>query len=205
VPLASYLARVPALLGANRNLTWYLTGRAFDVLGAMSTGFYTVYALRVRGAAAARVGVFTTLLLSGDIAGNLVFGWLADGAGHRLVIVAGAAADVAANLIALRAPSLAWFSLAFVLVGVAVAAINVSGLNILLEFAPVAAEQPTYIGLGNTLLAPVTFAAPLVGGLVVDALGFESLFGVAALSGVIGLALLVLRVRDPRHERAIHA
>jgi MFS family permease len=203
VPLRTYLARVPALLRGNRNLSWFLTAQAFDVVGMMSNGFYTVYALRAHAAPAAKVGVFTTLLLSGEIAGNLVLGWLADRAGHRLVIITGAAATVAANAVGLAARSVGSFSLVFGLVGLQVAAINVSNFNILLEFAPAAAEQATYIGLGNTLLAPVTFLAPLLAGMMADTLGFESLFSVAALSGVIGLTLLVLRVRDPRHERAI--
>lgn len=205
VPLRTYLARVPALLRGNRNLSWFLTAQAFDVVGMMSNGFYTVYALRTHSAPASRVGVFTTLLLSGEIAGNLVLGWLADRAGHRLVIITGAAATVAANVVALVARSAGPFGVVFGLVGLELAAIHVSNLNILLEFAPAAAEQATYIGLGNTLLAPVTFAAPLLAGMMADTLGFESLFSVAALSGVIGLALLVLRVRDPRHERAIRA
>lgn len=203
VPLRTYLARVPGLLRGNRNLCWFLAAQAFDVAGAMANGFYTVYALRTRAAEAAQVGLFTTFLLSGEIAGNLVLGWLADRAGHRLVIITGATATVAANLIALAAPSLGWFSVVFALVGLQVAAIHVSNLNILLEFAPVAADRPTYIGIGNTLLAPVTFAAPLIAGLMADALGFEFLFGVAALAGAIGLALLIGRVRDPRHARVM--
>src|SRR5499426_3627932 len=46
VPLREYLARIPALLGRDPNLTWYLTARAFGVVGSIGGGFYTVYALR---------------------------------------------------------------------------------------------------------------------------------------------------------------
>jgi hypothetical protein len=86
---------------------------------------------------------------------------------------------------------------------VQLAATNVSGLNVLLEFAPGADERPTYIGLGTTLVAPVVFGAPLAAGLMVDALGFAPIFAAAAGGGLIGLGLLIGRVRDPRHSRAV--
>jgi len=54
---------------------------------------------------------------------------------------------------------------------------NVSMLNVLLEFAPVPAEQPTYIGLGTTLMAPIAFGGPLAAGLLADALGYAAVFG----------------------------
>jgi len=74
----------------------------------------------------------------------------------------------------------------------------VSNLNVLLEFAPAPSEQPTYIGLGTTLVAPIAFGAPLAAGLLADAFGFLAVFAVAALAVGIGLALLIARVRDPR-------
>lgn len=203
LPLRAYLSRLPALLRRNRNFSWFLTARVFGALGMMASGFYTVYALWTYAVPTSQVGVFTAVLFSGQIAGNVVFGWLADRAGHRLVIIAGVAATVAANALALAARSPEAFRIVFALSGVQVAAINVSSLNMLLEFAPVPAEQPTYVGLGNTSVAPTTFVAPLMAGVMADALGFESVFLTAVLFGVIALALLLGLVRDPRHERAM--
>lgn len=200
VPLGTYLSRIPALLRRDRNLTWFLAARAFAVIGMMAGGFYTVYALRALGAESWQVGVFTAVLLGGQIAGNVALGGLADRTGHRLVIMIGVAATVTANAVALAGPSLPLFSVVFALWGVHVAAINVSSLNVLLEFAPGMEERPTYVGLGTTSLAPLAFAAPLLAGLMVDAVGLESVFGLAALFGLVGLSLLLTRVRDPRHQ-----
>ena len=72
--LSEYLARVPALLARDRNLAWFLTARAFAVIGTVGNGFYTVYALRAWDAPAAQAGVFTTLLFVGQMAGNAVLG-----------------------------------------------------------------------------------------------------------------------------------
>ena len=198
VTLGVYLSRIPALLGRDPNLAWFLAARAFAVTGSMAGGFYTVYALRVWDAPAAQVGVFTTLLFVGQMAGNAVFGWLADRRGHLLVITVGLAATLTGNLVAVAAPTLAVFGVVFVMLGTQIAAMNVSTLNVLLEFAPVLEEQPTYIGLGTTLMAPVAFGTPLAAGLLADAVGFASVFVVAAVAATVALGLLLRRVRDPR-------
>lgn len=202
-PLRTYLSRLPALLRRNRNFSRFLIARALNVLGMMASGFYTVYALGAYAVPTSQVGVFTTVLFSGQIVGNVMFGWLADRAGHRVVLIAGVAATVAANILALGAQSPEVFRVVFALAGLQVAAINVSALNVLVEFAPVAAEQPTYVGLGNTSVAPITFVAPLLSGVMADLLGFEPVFLIATLFGMISLGLLLGWVRDPRHERAL--
>ncbi|PYO23812.1 MAG: hypothetical protein DMD88_02660, partial [Candidatus Rokuibacteriota bacterium] len=61
-------------------------------------------------------------------------------------------------------------------------------------------EQPTYVGLGTTSMAPVACGAPLAAGLAADAFGFTAVFAAATAAGAIGLALLVFAVRDPRHS-----
>ena len=203
VPVRAYLARIPGLLRRDANMAWFLAARACAVVGVMGSGFFTVYALRVLGAPAWRVGVFTTLLLGGQVAGNLVFGWTADRFGHRLVLATGTAAMACASLVALAAGSADLLLLAFFLDGVYEAALAVSGLNILLELAPAARERPTYVGLGRTAVAPIAFAAPLVAGLLADALGFASVFAIGSGFSLIALALLVIRVRDPRQAAAV--
>jgi MFS family permease len=196
--LGRYLRRVPELVRRDANLAWFLGARALAVFGAMATAFYAVHALRRHGAGGWHVGLFTALLYAGQIAGNAAFGWLADRAGHRLVIVLGAAAMVGANLLALGAPSLAMYPIAFALVGLHQAAASVSHQNVLLEFAPVEDERPTYIGLGNTALAPFAFGAPLVAGALADARGYETVFALAGVAGLAAVGLLLVRVRDPR-------
>jgi MFS family permease len=168
------------------------------MVGSIGSAFYTVYALGAWDAPAAQAGVFTTLLFVGQMAGNAVLGWLADRRGHRLVIILGLGATLAGNLIAIGATSLGVFGLAFVMLGLQIAAMNVSNLNVMLEFAPGPAAQPTYIGLGTTLLAPVAFGAPIAAGLLADARGFVAVFAVAAVGASVALALLLTRVRDPR-------
>ena len=199
VPLRAYLGRVPGLLRRDRNLSWFLAARALAMTGAMATGFYTVYALRAWDAPAAQAGVFTALMLLGQSIGTLTLGWVADHAGHRLVLLAGMTAAVGATAAALAASSLGAFGLVFVLFGVQAAAVNVSNLNVLLEFSPTAEARPTYVGLGTTAMAPMAFAAPLLGGVLADTVGFRAMFAIALAFALAGLLLLATVVRDPRH------
>jgi MFS family permease len=193
------LGRVPSILRGDANLAWYLAARACAAVGTMAGGFYTVYAITTLGAPAWQAGVFTTFMIAGKIAGDLTLGWVADHLGHRLVLIAGVAATVAGNALALWNPSVERLGVVFALLGVHFAANNVSGLNVLLEFAPSASERPTYIGLGLTTVAPLAFAAPLVAGLVADAWGFPAVFMAAGVSGMAALTLYLTQVRDPRH------
>jgi MFS family permease len=205
VSLRTYLARIPGLLRGDRNLSRFLVARAFAITGVMGSGFYTVYALRAWEAPAAQAGVFTALLVAGHAAGTLSLGWVADHAGHRLVLLVGVSATLAANVVALAAGSLVAFQVVFVLAGVHTAAVSVSALNVLLEFAPTQDARPTYIGIGSTAMAPVAFATPLVGGVMADALGFRAVFVVALTASLVGLLMLATLVHDPRRLAARQA
>src|SRR6185295_6949470 len=134
----------------------------------------------------------------GQIGGNLALGSLADRSGHVASLVIGTGALLGANVLALSAPSLEVFTLVFLLQGVQLAAVNVSGLNVLLEFAPGPAARPTYVGLGTTLTTPVAFGAPLLAGLMADLVGFPAVFLAAGMGALISAGVLLGRVREPR-------
>ncbi len=198
VRIATYLRQVPARLRDDPNFTWFLVARALAVVAAMAHAFYTVYALRRLDAALWQVGVFTTVLFAGQIVGNVAFGWLADRAGNRVVIIAGVLVTVVANVVALTT-GLPAYTVVFAFAGLQMASVSVANQNVLLEFAPTVEERPTYIGVGNTLMAPVAFLSPLAAGTLADTVSFGAVFVVAALFGGLALVVLAARVRDPRH------
>jgi MFS family permease len=202
LPLGAYLRRIPALVWRDENLFWFLVSRAVATLGAMANGFFTVYALRVYAAPEWQVGVFTILYLAGQVVGNVALGWLADRAGHRVVLALGIGALAGGNVVAVAAGSASGLGPVFVLAGVHLAAIHVSARTILLEFADDPDDRLTYVGLGNTALAPLTFTAPLLAGLMADRMGFRTVFALAASLGLVALALLLARVREPRQAAA---
>jgi MFS family permease len=197
LPLPGFFAMVLDILRADRNLVRFLVARAFMGVANMSGAFFTVYALRGLGAPAWQVGVFTGALLLGQVVGNGALGWLADRMGGRAVLLVGAASLLGANGIALTTTSLEIYGSVFALAGIFQASMSVAAGNMLLDFAPRAEERPTYVGLGNTALAPVLCTAPLVAGLVADTLGLRAVFAIALGGALLAMGFLG-RVREPR-------
>jgi MFS family permease len=196
----THLSGVPALLRRDVNFSWYLAARVLMFGSVVGSGFFTVYALRVLQAPAADVGVFTALLLAGQIVGQLALGWVADHAGHRLVLVIAASAALPMNVVALLAGAVPVFSVVFAVNGLLNAAIQISALTVLLEFAPTPEQNPTYVGIERTFLAPFGFALPLAGGLLIDAVGYAFVFAISAASSVASAAVLLFVVREPRRR-----
>jgi len=198
----THLAAIPALLRRDTNFARFLLGRVLGFGAAMTTGFLTVYALRVLDAPIAEVGAFTALFLAGQMAGQIGLGWMADRAGHRNVLVLAVCVAAAMNLVALGAGSLGVFRAVFALHGLLSGAVQVSATSLILEFAPALERRPTYIGIERTLIAPFGFGLPLIAGLLIDAVGYRPVFGLAAIFGLASATVYVTLVRDPRHHGA---
>ncbi|MHB0878643.1 MAG: MFS transporter, partial [Anaerolineae bacterium] len=197
MPLRQYGRVLPAILRRDRSFAWYMATKAAGALGSMSFGFYTVFALRTLAAPEWQVARFTLVLLSGQTVSSVVLGYVADRVGHKRVILVGSVAVMAANLIALAAGSTSHVYFVFLLMSMGVAAGVVSDMNLSMEFAP-EAERPTYVALSMTLVAPVAFLSPLVGGLLADTLSYRAVFLVAAVAAALGVLMLWLRVAEPR-------
>jgi MFS family permease len=101
---------------------------------------------------------------------------------------------------AMVATSVEWFYLVTALSGVSVAALWTTVIAMSAEFGS-DAERPYYLGLGNTLVAPATLIAPLIGGALADTVGYTATFIAAAAFGIAGLIVLTFKVRSPRHIR----
>ena len=196
----THLGGIPTLLRQDPSFSWYLVARVLTFGAVIGAGFFTVYALRVMRAPAADVGLFTGMLLAGQMAGQIALGWIADRAGHRIVILLAVVAATVMNVVALAAGSLDVFVVVFAFYGFFTAAIQVSAINLLFEFSPTTRQNPTYVGIERTFMAPFGFGLPLLGGLMVDALGYGFVFGLSAASSVASALVLLALVRDPRHR-----
>ncbi len=200
-PLANYLKRLPAVLANNRNFARYVGAMAIVRCGTMAGGFFLVYGNGRFQLSGADVGVLTGVLIGCQAIFNPIWGMLGDRYGHKLVLVGGALAlSLAATLVWL-APAWPWLVLAFTLLGAFLAADSASFLTIIPEFCS-DDDRPTYIGLNNTLLAPVTALAPLAGGWLAGWLGFQPMFAVAATLAALGTLALATQVHDPRRHPA---
>jgi MFS family permease len=190
-----------ALLRRDTNFGWFVVVRIVSQVALMASAFYTVYAVRTYGISAETAGLMTGVLMAAQTVANPVMGWAGDRWSHRTVMEVGGLAMVASTALAWLSPGPAWFYLVFALAGVAFVAFWTSALTITLEFGS-EADRPVYIGLSNTLIAPATMAAPLLGGWLADTAGYGATFLLATAGGLAATLILHFMVRDPRRAPA---
>jgi MFS family permease len=198
VSQADYLRSLPQVVRKDRNFRLYLSSQMIFGLSSMATGFLVVYAAQTWKLPDAVAGGFTIALQVGLTLSNLFFGFLADHKGHKLNLEISWLISVLSLLLAILAPSPWWFFAIFFLRGAVSSGTFISGISIAYEFTD-PENRPTYIGLANTLPGVVAAIAPLIGGWLAVAISYQSMFMLAAVIGVVSLALLRFGVREPRH------
>lgn len=187
------------ILKRDGNFRMFIIARSMAQIASFGVAFYTVYAARRFGMDAATAGVMTSVLLIAQVIANPVFGWLGDRNSHRLMFAFGVLLAGGGAALAVFAPSLEWFYLVFALAGMANAGLWPTIHALTVEFGT-ESERPYYIGLANTLVAPATLLAPIIGGWVADSVGYEATFGVAAVSAVLTVLIVVFLLVEPRHQ-----
>ena len=142
----------------------------------MSSGFLVVYGARELGAPDELAGWYTATLFVAQMGSGLVLGWLGDRHGFSAVGKAVAVATVGLGLVALLAPDPYWLLVAFVGQGVVGSGSMLARLTGPMDFAP-PERRPSYVALSAALVGPCGAIAPLVGGQIVEVLGYPWLFG----------------------------
>jgi MFS family permease len=186
-----------SILKRDANFNWFLLVRFLMQFATMGFGFYILLGLRRFGMDAVTAGYLTAALTLTQTFANAGMGWLGDKIGHRVMLTFGAIAAVLSSLTAWFASSVAWLYPAFILSAFGNVAVWTIGIAFTVGFGT-ELERPTYIGLSNTLITPATISAPILGGWLVDSLGFEPAFAISVMFGIATVAILILVVRDPR-------
>ncbi len=185
------------ILRRDKNFDWFLSARVLSQFATMGFSFYIVYALRRFHMDVVTAGYLTATLTISQTIANAAMGWLGDRVGHRLMLIVGAASALFSSLLAWFAPSLAWFFPIFVLTGFTNVSIWTNGMTMSVDFSG-EAERPFYIGLAQSLTAPATIIAPLIGGWIADTKGFTFTFAASCVLSVVMMSILVFLVKEPR-------
>ncbi len=185
-----------SILKNDKNFNWFLVTRFLMQFATMGFGFYILLGLRRFELDAITAGYLTAALTLTQTVANAGMGWLGDKIGHRAMLILGSIAAVLSSIVAWFAPSIVWLYPTFILSGFGNVAVWTIGITFTVGFGS-DAERPTYIGLANTLITPATIAAPILGGWLIDNLGFETTFGLSALIGIITAGILIFVVKDP--------
>ena len=187
------------ILRRDANFRWFLVFRVVYQFATMGFAFYIVYGLRAFNMDAITAGYLTAALTISQTVANVAMGWLGDRFGHRSMLIVGAVAVALSSLAAWAAPSIGWLYLVFILSGLANVSYWTIGMAMTVQFGR-ESERPVYIGLSNTLIAPATIIAPILGGLIADLAGYQTTFMLSAMGGVLTALLLIFLVKNPLAE-----
>jgi predicted MFS family arabinose efflux permease len=98
-------------------------------------------------------------------------------------------------VIAIKAPSIGWFYLAYALAGISFVGMWTIALAMIQEYGK-PHEKPSYIGLANTLIAPTAFIIPLFAGWLADSVGYHATFLATAIGAVATTIVLTFILHD---------
>ena len=186
------------ILRRDKNFAAFMAVRILYQFATMGFAFYIVYGLRRFGMDTITAGYLTATLTIAQTIANAGMGWLSDRVGHKKMLVVGMVSVALSSLLAWAAPALEWFYLVFIISALANVAYWTIGMVLVVEFGS-EAERPMYIGMSNTLVAPFTIIAPILGGWIADSLGYQTTFLLSAIGGVIVTLMMIFLVKDPRH------
>ncbi|HNN13662.1 MAG TPA: MFS transporter [Anaerolineales bacterium] len=185
------------VLRSDRNFNWFLSARILSQFATMGFSFYIIYALREFNMTEVIAGYLTATLTISQTIANISMGWIGDRIGHRTMLIIGAAAAFFSAILAWNATSIVWFYPIFILTGMANVSIWTIGMTMTVDFGT-ELERPIYIGLSQTLTAPATIIAPIIGGWIVDAAGFLPTFMISTVLSLVMVGILTFLVKDPR-------
>ncbi len=184
------------ILQTDQSFSNYLVSRFISQFGMMSYAFITVFAVSRLGMTTIQAGIMTSILLITQVVANPLLGRLADKWSRKSVLILGCVCSAMSSLLAITFKEFGLFSVVFILAGVANACYWTIGLTISLEFGT-EEQRPVYVGMSNTLVAPATILAPLLGGILADMFGYTIMFIVSAIFAGISVTILAALVRDP--------
>lgn len=194
-----YWKRLPGIFRHNPNYTRYLMARTLITLGTMGGAFYILYARRSFGITDAFAANLTIAALASQTLSTPVLGALADRLGHKWLTELGTLISLCGLVLVLLAPSSVWFYAVYVLSTAASAGMSVASSSMTMEFSD-EEDLPTFTALADTIVSIPVLLAPLLGGWLVDSLGFKPMFLVAVVFLIAGWASMHWIVREPRYE-----
>jgi MFS family permease len=192
-----FWSSVKFILRRDHNFRFFMLGRILFQFAAMAFAFYAIYGVNELGMSEVTAGLMAGVFSGVQIIANPILGGIGDRWGHQQAMIIGIIAATLSAFIAWWAPSATWFFVVFFLAGIANVSLWTISIAMSLRFGGLD-KRPAYIGLTNTLVAPFTFLAPIIGGWLVDISGYALTFSLSGIVGIVALMMFVGFVRNPK-------
>ena len=217
LPLGQQLARGPRLFRRQPNFRRLVLTRAFfEMATALCLPFIVPFAVQVGGMAKAMVGLFLVARMLSFSGANVLWSYLSDNLGNRLVLLISGLLCVILPVMVLLAPRVpqtllisahpafdlrtGYFLLVFAVVGLLIGSQRLGQMGYLLEVtSPL--RRPTYLGFYYAVLLPLAWA-PFVGALVIGSQErYVWSFGLA-VAAALGSLVNAFNLGEPRDDLA---
>ena len=202
-PKARFRDRVrdfPALIMSDRGYAAFLVMQMLTTASRMAVPFYAIYATTSTGLSGGILALLALAYLGADTLSNLLWGYLGDRTGFRLVLLISLTMWILSTLILLGLHSPAAIFVAFFGLGASQSGYMMAAQTMILEFGS-REEMPMRLAISSSAEGITSSVSPIVGGIVADALGYPAVFGISIGFLVMGLACLILMVKEPRNRR----
>jgi len=182
----------------NQNLRRYVFARQLIGLAAMGFSFYAVYSLKTYGLSASILGVYTMVIIISQSLSGILWGYIGDKFGYKIPLVISTILIFIQGLIALLVDDPISIMLISATIGIVYSAMYICHANLIFELAP-PEETSLFIGLSNSLIAPIIGTAPILAGAIIEGLGYRSLFFAVAISALFAFLMSAFGFKEPRN------
>jgi len=185
-------------LSTNRPFAWFLVSRILTQFGMMGISFYIVYTVRYFNMSTVTAGIMTGILMFTQVIANIALGWLSDHWMRKNVLIIGTLCASISAMLAAFVTNLNWFYVIFIFAGIAATTSWIIAMAFTMDFGK-QNERPLYVGMANTIMAPSTILAPILGGWIADTFSYQSTFLTSAACAVAASLILLIFVHQ--HKR----
>lgn len=197
--IPDFLKKIPATMQKFPNLWIYIFSRHLFGFAMMGNSFFILYALTRFNLESGSVGIFTMVILLSQSISGVVWGQVGDRFGYQKVLSISSLLLVAEGATALLSRNPLGFYVIAGMMGCVYSAIHICHANLIFVLAP-PEETSLFIGLSNTLIAPILIIAPILGGKIIDSFGHPNLFITITITGALAFILATFVFHEPRDD-----
>lgn len=191
------LREFPTLIRQDRAYGFFLLVQMLATSARMAAPFYILYVGQKVGLDGPTLGLLSLAYLGADTASNLIWGYLGDKTGFRLVLLLSVAGWIGSTILLMNIHDVVAMFLAFAGLGASQAGYMMAANTMILEFGS-REDLPMRIAVSATAESITATLGPLVGGQLADIFGYNVVFGASLGFLAAAFFILLTAVRDPR-------
>jgi MFS family permease len=194
------LREFPRLITQDRAYAYFLVVQMLASSARVAVPFYALYVGASMHMTGSLLGTLTTAYLLADTLSNLVWGYLGDKTGFRLVLLFSIALWAASTVLLMQIHAPWAILMAFAGLGAGQSGYMMAAQTMILEFGA-RDDLPMRIAVSATAESITATLGPLLGGQIADALGYPTVFGISIGVLVAAILVLIALVKEPRTAR----